>query len=69
MHLPTATKLDKGLLIGSLIFGIGWGLAGFCPGPAVVSAATGQPKAWVFVVSMLAGMALYVVLARRGRSD
>jgi uncharacterized membrane protein YedE/YeeE len=69
MQLSSATELDKGLLIGSLVFGIGWGLSGFCPGPAVVSAAAGQPKAWIFVASMLAGMALYVVLARRGRSD
>ncbi len=69
MRLSSATELDKGLLIGSLVFGIGWGLSGFCPGPAVVSAAAGQPKAWIFVASMLTGMALYVVLAQRGRSD
>jgi len=67
MQLSSATELDKGLLIGSLIFGIGWGLSGFCPGPAVVSAAAGQPKAWIFVASMLAGMALYVMIDRRGK--
>jgi len=67
MQLSSATELDKGLLIGSLVFGIGWGLSGFCPGPAVVSAAAGQPKAWIFVASMLAGMALYVVIERRGK--
>ena len=67
MQLSSATELDKGLLIGSLVFGIGWGLSGFCPGPAVVSAAAGQPKAWIFVASMLAGMALYVVIDRRGK--
>jgi uncharacterized membrane protein YedE/YeeE len=66
MRLSSATELDKGLLLGSLVFGIGWGLSGFCPGPAVVSAAAGQPKAWVFVVSMLAGMALYRMIERRG---
>ncbi|MFA5018210.1 MAG: YeeE/YedE family protein [Methylobacter sp.] len=65
MQLSSATELDKGLLIGSLVFGIGWGLSGFCPGPAVVSAAAGQPKAWTFVASMLAGMALYVMIDRR----
>jgi len=69
MQLSSVTKLDKGLVIGSLVFGIGWGMSGFCPGPAVVSAAAGQPKAWIFVVAMLAGMALYAVLERRGRSD
>lgn len=67
MQLSSVTGLDKGLLIGSLVFGIGWGLSGFCPGPAVVSAAAGQPKALIFVASMLAGMALYVMLERRGK--
>ncbi len=67
MRLSSATGLDKGLLIGSLVFGIGWGLSGFCPGPAVVSAAAGQPKAWIFVASMLAGMALYSMIERRGK--
>lgn len=67
MRLPTATNLDKRLLIGSLAFGVGWGIAGFCPGPAIVSAATGQPKAWIFVAAMLAGMALYGVIERHGK--
>lgn len=67
MRLSSATELDKGLLLGSLVFGIGWGLSGFCPGPAVVSAAAGQPKAWVFVASMLAGMALYNMIERRNK--
>lgn len=67
MRLSSATELDKGLLIGSLVFGIGWGLSGFCPGPAVVSAAAGQPKAWIFVAAMLAGMALYNMIERRGK--
>jgi len=67
MRLSSVTKLDARLLLGSLVFGIGWGLSGFCPGPAVVSAAAGQPKAWVFVVSMLSGMTLYIVLERRGK--
>lgn len=67
MRLSSVTKLDTRLLLGSLVFGIGWGLSGFCPGPAVVSAAAGQPKAWLFVVSMLSGMALYIVLERRGK--
>ncbi|MBL6987038.1 MAG: YeeE/YedE family protein [Methylobacter sp.] len=65
MRLPTATDLNKRLLAGSLAFGIGWGIAGFCPGPALVSAAAGQPKALIFVAAMLTGMALYNLLERR----
>ena len=53
MRLPTNMDMDKKLVIGSLLFGAGWGLAGFCPGPALVSMADGQPKALVFVVAML----------------
>ncbi|WP_432745839.1 YeeE/YedE family protein [Methylobacter sp. G7] len=64
MQLSSATELDKRLLLGSLVFGIGWGIAGFCPGPAVVSAAAGQSKAWIFVAAMLAGMALYNMIER-----
>ncbi|TAK63278.1 DUF6691 family protein [Methylobacter sp.] len=67
MQLPTATNLDKRLLLGSTAFGVGWGIAGFCPGPAVVSAAAGQPKAWIFVAAMLSGMALYSIIERRGK--
>jgi len=67
MQLSDATRLDKPLLIGSLVFGVGWGISGFCPGPAVVSAAAGQPKAWIFVAAMLAGMALYNMIEQRGK--
>jgi len=56
MRLPSHNQLDKPLIIGSLLFGAGWGLAGFCPGPALVSMASGQPKALIFVVAMLIGM-------------
>ena len=48
--------ISKPLVIGSIIFGIGWGIAGFCPGPAIVSIGSGQAKAIVFVIAMLAGM-------------
>jgi len=58
MQLPTVTKIDRRLLIGSALFGIGWGLAGVCPGPALVTLAMGIPQAIVFVVAMLAGMQL-----------
>jgi uncharacterized membrane protein YedE/YeeE len=56
MHLPSSRHIDRRLVLGSLVFGVGWGMAGFCPGPALVSAGAGQPKAIVFVVAMLAGM-------------
>ncbi len=59
LHLPTSRDIDWRLVIGALLFGAGWGLAGFCPGPAIVSMAAGQPKALLFVVAMLAGMAIF----------
>ncbi len=65
MHLPTSRVIDRRLVLGSLAFGAGWGLAGFCPGPALVSLGTGNPKAVVFVLAMLAGMALFEMLEQR----
>lgn len=59
LHWPTATRIDPRLAFGSLAFGAGWGLAGFCPGPALVAAAAGVPEALIFVAAMVAGMALY----------
>ncbi|MCL2590033.1 MAG: YeeE/YedE family protein [Betaproteobacteria bacterium] len=58
MRLPEATAIDRKLVIGSALFGIGWGLAGVCPGPSLVTLSMGIPQAIVFVVSMLAGMQL-----------
>lgn len=65
MRMPTATQLDRRLLGGSLLFGIGWGIAGFCPGPALVALGMGEQKALVFVVAMLAGMGLFELFERR----
>ena len=65
MRLPSQRELDKPLILGSLGFGIGWGLVGFCPGPALVALGAGQPKALAFVAAMLAGMALYELVERR----
>lgn len=56
---PTATGLDVKLLTGAALFGIGWGLAGFCPGPAIASLTLGLGKSVLFVIAMLAGMAIY----------
>lgn len=64
LRLPTNTDMDKKLVIGSLLFGAGWGLAGFCPGPALVSMADGQPKALVFVMAMLVGMLGFELMDR-----
>jgi uncharacterized membrane protein YedE/YeeE len=67
MRISTARQLDRRLILGSVAFGIGWGLAGFCPGPAVVSLGAGYGKAVVFAIAMLAGMALYEAVERAGR--
>ena len=58
LHIPQRRDISKPLIIGSLIFGAGWGMAGFCPGPAIVALGAGHLKALVFVLAMLAGMAL-----------
>ncbi len=65
MHLPTKTGIDRRLVAGSLLFGAGWGLAGFCPGPALVALGMGESKAIVFVVAMLAGMGLFELIEAR----
>ena len=65
LHLPTSKDIDKRLVIGSLLFGAGWGLAGFCPGPGIVSMATGEFKGLVFVAAMVAGMAVFEFTDRR----
>jgi len=67
MKLPTASQIDRRLVGGSLLFGIGWGLAGICPGPGLVVLGMGEAKALVFVVAMLAGMGLFEWLERRQR--
>ena len=66
LHMPTARDIDKPLVVGSLIFGAGWGLAGFCPGPGIVSMASGELKAAVFVAAMMAGMLGFQLLDRAG---
>lgn len=65
MKLPTPRDIDRRLVLGSLLFGIGWGVAGFCPGPGLVALGMGQAKALVFVLAMLAGMGVYELLERR----
>lgn len=64
LQLPTATRIDRRLLLGALAFGAGWGLAGLCPGPALALIATGNGKVLVFVASMLVGMGIFEVVER-----
>lgn len=64
-HLPTRRDLDRRLLLGSAIFGIGWGLGGYCPGPGLVAAGSGSLVALAFVLSMAVGMKLEQWVAAR----
>ena len=65
MALPTNRAIDRRLVAGSVLFGIGWGVAGFCPGPALVALGFGANKALVFVAAMLAGMFVFELIERR----
>lgn len=62
MKLPTAQHIDRRLVGGSMLFGIGWGIAGFCPGPGLVALGAGEAKAAVFVAAMLVGMAIFELI-------
>ena len=65
LHLPKSNQIDKPLVIGATLFGAGWGLAGFCPGPGLVSLASGQIKGAMFVGFMVLGMQLFEVWNRQ----
>jgi uncharacterized membrane protein YedE/YeeE len=65
---PTRTDIDRPLVVGSVLFGIGWGLAGLCPGPALENLATLSPRIIVFVIAMIAGMSAQDVWQRRAPS-
>lgn len=65
VQLPTQNALDRKLISGALIFGVGWGLAGFCPGPALVSLVFGGTQAFVFVAAMLLGMLIFELTVNR----
>ena len=68
MQLPNKREIDRRLIGGSLLFGIGWGIAGICPGPAVAILLTGHWQVILFVAAMLIGMALFEALERRERA-
>lgn len=67
VKLPESTRIDRRLAGGSVLFGIGWGLAGLCPGPALVVAGLGDAKALGFVAAMLAGMGVFELLERQAK--
>lgn len=64
-HLPTRRDIDAPLVVGAALFGVGWGLGGFCPGPGLVAAASGATTALVFVAAMVVGMVIQHLTARR----
>lgn len=68
MKLPSSRRIDRRLVIGSAAFGAGWGIAGFCPGPALMALGMGSGKALVFVLAMLAGMAIFECFEGRAGS-
>ena len=68
MKLPTASAIDRRLLTGNALFGAGWGIAGFCPGPGLVALGMGEPKALVFVAAMLVGMVIFTWREKYGRA-
>lgn len=68
IKLPATLYIDKRLVFGGLTFGIGWGLAGYCPGPALVSLVTGGSKPLIFTIAMLAGMVIFEIQSRFSQS-
>ena len=66
LSLPVGTRIDAKLLLGAALFGVGWGLAGYCPGPAVVSLGALAPGAIVFVATLLLGIFITARLDQRG---
>ena len=69
MKLPGSRDIDRRLVIGSVLFGIGWGVAGFCPGPGLVALGMGEIKALVFVGAMLLGMGIFELIERRKQAS
>jgi len=64
LRLPTSRNIESTLVLGALCFGVGWGIAGYCPGPALASLASGSVPALIFSIAMLAGMALFTLIQR-----
>lgn len=64
LNLPASRKIDLRLILGSILFGIGWGITGICPGPGLVLLGAGIPEGVIYIVSLLAGMTLYSVIEK-----
>jgi uncharacterized membrane protein YedE/YeeE len=64
-YLPERTEIDRDLVVGALLFGVGWGIAGLCPGPAIAGLGSGQPELFAFVLAMAAGVGVRVLHAAR----
>lgn len=64
LNLPTSRKIDLRLIMGSVLFGIGWGITGICPGPGLVLLGAGIPEGVIYIASLLVGMALYSVIEK-----
>jgi uncharacterized membrane protein YedE/YeeE len=69
MKLPSSRDIDRRLVVGSVLFGIGWGVAGFCPGPGLVALGMGEIKALVFVGAMLVGIGLFEIIEQRRQTS
>lgn len=63
--IPVPRDVDRRLLAGAALFGVGWGLCGYCPGPAITSLVAGSPQAWLFVACMILGMGAAALVQRR----
>lgn len=64
LNLPSSRKIDLRLVMGSILFGMGWGITGICPGPGLVLLGAGIPEGAIYVVSLLAGMTLYSIIEK-----
>lgn len=64
-HIPTRKDIDNKLILGSIIFGIGWGWAGICPGPGIVGLGSGKVEFFIFVLSMIVGMKAFQMFERK----
>lgn len=68
-HLPKENKITPRLILGAVLFGVGWGLGGFCPGPALVSLSSFEMRPLIFVVAMLAGIGLFKIFDRSRKTS
>jgi uncharacterized membrane protein YedE/YeeE len=68
-HIPTRRDIDRSLVLGAGIFGIGWGLAGYCPGPAISALVIGRPEPYIFLAALLFGSMAYRTFDRKFNND